>query len=171
MQPQVISFIICNGKEVKIVCQEEPLTEPFFSPRARWWSPSQCPSPSSCLCQPLTPGVTREEEEDCPPPRPLLSTVSMTTEPSGERSADTGRGEREVAAERDTGEGGHVRDQGPGTGAPGGGGRGAGAGAGGGTRTGTSGSARSGSTVPGGGGQTPRGARRTGGWPPAVTPS
>ena len=142
------------------------------SPRAPWLSPSQCPSPSSCLCPPLTPGVTQEQEgEGCPPPRPLLSTVSMTTGLSGERSADTGRGGREVAAGRDTGEEAHVRDQGPETGAPGGGERGAGAGAGGGTRIGTSRSGGSGITVPGGGGQPPRGARRTGGWPPAVTPS
>ena len=145
--------------------------ELFFSLQAPWLSPSQCPSPSLCLCPPLTPGVTLEEEL-CPPPRLLLSTVSMTTEEeTGERSADTERGETEVAAEIDTaGEDGHVTDPGAETGVPGGGEREAGVGAGVGTRTGTSGSG-GGSRVLGGGGQSPRGARRTGGWPPAVTRS
>ena len=143
--------------------------ELFFSPQAPWLSPSQCPSPSSCLCPPHTPGVTLEEEV-CPLPRLLLSTVSMTTEEeTGQRIGDTGRGETEVAAEIVTvGEGVHVTDPGAETGAPGGGEREAGVGAGGETRTGTSGRG-GGSRVLGGGGQSLRGARRTGGWLPVVT--
>lgn len=140
------------------------------SPRALWWSLSRCPSPSCCLCPPHTPGVTQEEAA-CPLPRPLLTSVSMTTGGSGQRSADTGRQERGAAAERGRGGGGgHVTGPDPERGAPGGGERGAGAGAGGGTRTGTSGS-ETGTAVLGGGGPSPRGARRTGGWPPAATPS
>ena len=137
--------------------------ELFFSLQAPWLSPSQCPSPSSCLCPPLTPGVTLEEEL-YPQPRLLLSTVSMTTEEeTGERIGDTGRGGTEVTVEIDTAEEeGHVTDLGAETGAPGGGEREAGAGAGGEIRTGTSGRG-GGSRVLGGGGQSLRGARRTGG--------